>query len=237
MNTLRLSLLLHLVIFSFAPSLMNCLFQGFSQLPRENANDFLDTGLKLLSKKYKEPMKPIPMKERSFGLNERVGLMNAEAIIRLQDGYVTKIGKLARQGDAYMTVIPARNEDEDESTVTEAKVGLTDIEFNTTVIFDILGITHREPLEGRVKFVGAHLILATNGTTGNRDIPYLKIYDISGVDVEFVGPIEALDRLRNIPVRIATQVIMNTRLKLIVQMIVSNAAYGSIKGIATSSRD
>jgi hypothetical protein len=214
----------------------SCIAQGINNFPRENANEFLDTGLKILGRKYRSPMTPIPMKQRSFGLNERIGLMNIEAIIRLEDGYITKIGKISRQGDAWMTVIPAANEDEDESTVTEAQIGINDIEFNTTIVFDILGVVHKETIEGSVQFVGAHIFITTNGTTGERDIPYFKIYDIRGANVEFVGPIEAIDRIRNIPVKIATQFIMNTRLKHIVQSIVSNAAYGSIKGIATSSK-
>lgn len=211
--------------------------ESFEQIEfqRENANQFIDTGLRILGRKYKSPMTPIAMKKKAFGLNERVGLMNMEAIIRLEDGYITKIGNLTRQGDAWMTVIPAPTEDDDESTVTQAKIGLHDIEFNTTVVFDILGVTHREHLEGIVDFVGADIILTTNGTTGDRDLPYLKIYDIQGANVEFVGPIEAIDRIRNIPVKIATQFIMNTRLKVIVHNIVSNAAYGSIKGIAAST--
>jgi len=204
------------------------------EFPRENANEFLDTGLKLLNSKYKPPMKPIKIQPRSFGVDERIGLMNAEAIVRIEEGYVTNISKLSRVGDAWMTVIPASNEDEDESTVTEARVSVTDIAFKATIVIDIFGVVHKEPLAGKVDFVGAHLILTTNGTTGQRDIPYFKIYDINGTDIKLVGPIETIDRVRNIPITMVTKLVMNTRLtRHIVQRIVTNAAYGSIKGIAT----
>ena len=230
---------------SHVQSLVVCLFltlaltsdgllQGMSRFPRENANQFLDTGLKLLSQKYKDPMKPIPMKPRAFGLDERIGLMNVEVLVKLENGQITRIGKVSRLGNAWMTVIPARNEDEDESTVTEATISIEDIEFNSNVIFDVMGVNHYEHIQGKIDYIGARLILATNGTTGDRSMPYMRVYELRGVDVQFVGPNEHIDQLRNIPVRMVIRIIMNTQLKLIIQQIVSNAVRGSLRGFTSN---
>ena len=76
---------------------------------KENANDFLDTALRLMRNKYKDPMSPIPMKNRTIGIYERIGLINVIALVRLTDGHIYKIGSLKRVGNATMTVYPARS--------------------------------------------------------------------------------------------------------------------------------
>lgn len=210
-----------------------------AKLVRENANEFVDTGLGILRNKYKDPMTPIKMKDRTIGLNHsKFMLIPLEAMsmiseVRIEDFYVTKIGNLKRIGNATMTVIPPESEDDEESTVTHSKVGIYDIEINATIVFDVMRVSHREPIEGSVKFLGTQIILTTNGTTGERDIPYFNVYDISGVDIQFIGPYQKIDAIRNVPLRLAVNFVMNTQLKRIVQVIITRAGYAGIREIAT----
>lgn len=202
------------------------------QLTKENANKLIDTTIGFLSKKYKDPMEPIAMKPRAIGINSKVGQIPVIIETEIKEGYITKVGKMKRIGNATMTVIPAPNDDEEDSTVIEARIGLEDIEFNTTVIFDVMGVKHEENTTGKVKKVSVFLILTTNGTTGERDVPFFEVTDIQGLDLQLKGPFEAIDRVRNIPVRIAIRIVMRTNFKRILLGIVSNAAQETVRGMA-----
>ena len=220
-----LCLLVLLIAFSL------CSAADDQRITKENANKLLDTTIGFLSRKYKEPMDPIPMKPRAIGVNGKVGRIPVVIQTEIKDGFITKVGKIKRIGNATMTVIRADDEDSEDSTVIEARVGLEDIQFNTTIIFDVMGIKHEENASGSVGRVESFLILTTNGTTGDRDLPYFKITDIQGLDFQLDGPFEAIDRLRNIPLRITTRVVMRTNLKRIILAIVSNASQDTIKAM------
>lgn len=204
----------------------------FQSLTKENANKLIDTTTGFLSRKYKDPMDPIPMKPRAIGINGKVGRIPVVIETEIKEGYITKVGKIKRIGNATMTVIPARNDDEEDSTVIETNIALEDIEFNTTVIFDVMGIKHEENTTGKVEKVSSFLILSTNGTTGDRDLPFFEITDIEGLDLQLKGPFESIDRVRNIPLRIAIRIVMRTNLKKVILSIVSNAAQETIKNMA-----
>lgn len=201
------------------------------KITKENANRLLDTTISFLSRKYKEPMDPIPMKPRAIGINGKVGRIPVVIQTEIKEGYITKVGKIKRIGNATMTVIRADDDDSEDSTVIEAHVALEDIQFNATIIFHVMGMKHEENASGSVGRVESFLILTTNGTSGDRDLPYFKITDIQGLDFQLDGPFEAIDRLRNIPLRITTRVVMRTNLKRIILAIVSNASQSTIKAM------
>lgn len=204
------------------------------QTQRENANEFLDAVLRLLKGKYKSPMEPIHMQPRTLGINERLLLANLHLEVRLEDGFITKIGSMKRSGDAWQTVIPAKGEDEDddtESSVTEGNIDISDVEFNTTLTFDVMGVMHQEHVKGRVGKISIYLILSDNGTTGERDLPYFNIYNMEDVDIQLKGPIEIMDRIKNPALRMAVRFATRTQFKRIVNAIVTRAAQSAIRGM------
>ena len=202
-----------------------------SELTKENANKLVDTTIGFLSKKYKDPMDPIPMKPRAIGIHGKVGQIPVVIDAEIKEGYITKVGKIKRVGNATMTVIPAPNDDEEDSTVIDATISLEDIEFNNTIVFDLMGIRHEENSTGKVSQVKVFLILTTNGTTGERDLPFFEITDIQGLDLELKGPFETIDRIRNFPLRLAIRIVMRSNFKKIVLTIVSNAAQETVKSM------
>lgn len=191
-------------------------------------------------------MEPIPMPARSLGVSERMPLARLPLIVRLEEGYITKIGGLKRNGNAWQTVIPPKSDgpideddedaDDTESTVTESNIDIQDVEFNTTITFDVMGVMHREHVKGRVGKISLYLILTDNGTTGERDLPYFTIFDIEDVDIRLKGPIEVIDRIRNIPLRMAVRFVMKTQLKQIVNAIVTRATQSAIRGMINKNK-
>lgn len=202
-------------------------------IKRENANEFLDTAIKLMRKKYKEPMEPIKIKDRSIGINQRIGLLPMTLLVRIQNGSINKIGKIKRVGDAFMTVIPATNEDDDDSTVTDAVISIEDIRFNATVEIEVFAVRHWEVVQGRVGDVQAQVQMSTNGTTGERAMTGFKVSDMNDVDLNLRGPYEIVSRITSIPLRLGTRFVMNSNLKRIVTAIVTVAAADTVSHLVT----
>lgn len=202
-------------------------------IKKENANDFLDTALKLIRKKYKEPMNPIKIKDRSIGLNQRMGLLPMSLLVHIQNGNINKIGKIKRVGDAFMTVIPATNDDDDDSTVTDAVISLDDIRFNATIEIEVFAVRHWEIVQGRVGEVQAQFQMSTNGTTGERSMTGFKIIDMRDIDLNLRGPYQIISRISSIPLRIGTRFVMNSNLKKIVNTIVTVAAADTVSHMVT----
>lgn len=202
-------------------------------IKKENANDFLDTALKLIRKKYKEPMNPIKIKDRSIGINQRMGLLPMSVLINIQNGNINKIGKIKRVGDAFMTVIPAINEDDDDSTITDAVISIADIRFNATIEIEVFAVRHWEIVQGRVGEVQAQFQMSTNGTTGERSMTGFEIVDMKDVDLNLQGPYQIISRISSIPLRIGTRFVMNSNLKRIVNTIVTVAAADTVSHMVT----
>lgn len=200
---------------------------------KENANDFLDTAIKLMRKKYKDPMTPIKIKDRSIGINQRIGMLPMALVIHIKNGNINKIGKIKRVGDAFMTVIPAKNEDDDDSTITDATISIQDIRFNATIDIEVFAVRHWEVVQGKVGDVQAKVQMSTNGTTGGREMSGFQITDINDVDLNLRGPFEIVSRISSIPLRIGTRFVMNSNLKRIVNTIVTVAARDTISHLVT----
>lgn len=198
---------------------------------RENANSFMDAALRMLQGKYKPPMQPIKMHPKAVGLDERILVANIQVQARLEDGYITKIGGLKRAGDAFQTVLPAKDDWDGESSVTEATIEISDIEFNSTIAFNIINIVHRERVQGKIGQIIVFIVLTDNGTTGERNIPYFKIENIDNIDIQLKGPIQALDQIRNVPLKAGLRFIMRTRLKQMLMDMVERAAQSNIRGM------
>ena len=127
---------------------------------------------------------------------------------------------------------PAEDDwDDGESSVTEGNIDVTDIEFNATIVFDVMGVLHREHVNGRVGKVSFYMIMSDNGTTGERDIPYFNIYNIEDVDIVLTGPYEVVDRIRNPALKMAVQFVMRSQLKQMVNTMVTRAARSAIKNM------
>ena len=203
---------------------------------RENANEFMDAALRILRGKYKSPMQPIRMQPKGVGINERILIADIQMMARLEDGYINKIGYLKRVGNAYQTVIPAKDDWDGDSSVTEASVEISDVEFNATVAFNIINVLHRENVIGKVGKITVFLLMTENGTTGIRDLPYFKIENIENVDIELKGPFESLDRLRNVGVKMGVRFVMRTQLKQLVIKVVSQAAHSAVRGMIGKSK-
>ena len=196
---------------------------------RENANELVDAIVKLIKPKYNHPMDPIPIGQRTIGINDKVGLIKVIAVLRIKQGYINQIGGLARVDDAFIT------EFEDESTLIEMKLGVFDVRFNATIEFEIMGIKQREVVIGSVAFFGVAFDILNNGTTGGRKIDNLKVFEISGLQMSLIGGRDnALRRLQNLQLTMGIEFVMNSNLKRIVNAIVSVAAADSIKQIAGS---
>lgn len=203
---------------------------------RENANDFIDAALRVLKGKYKEPMQPIKLQPRAIGINERVLVANIQIQARLEDGYINKIGDMKRVGNAYQTVIPAADDWDAESSVTEASIEISGIEFNATIAFDLLSVMPRDHVIGRVGKIRVFFMMSENGTTGQRDIPYFQIENIEDVDIELKGPIRLLDRLRNVPIQMGVRFVMRTELKKLVIKVVTQAAHSAVRGMIDKTK-
>lgn len=198
---------------------------------RTNANEVVDTLLRLLKKRYKPPMKPIPIGNRTISINDRLGLfMPIMAEFRIKNGAINEIGRLDRVGDNFIT------EYEDESTLLEVKMGLIDVRFNSSFDIDIMRIVHRDMVEGSVDMIGIAFDLISNGTTGDRTADNVEIFDISGVQMSLVGrPRSLLRRHENLALQMAVDFVMKTNLKYIVNSIVTAAAGDTIKSMADGS--
>lgn len=72
--------------------------------------------------------------------------------------------------------------------------------------------------------------------TGVRDLPYFKIDNMEEVDIELKGPIDLVDRLRNVPVKMGVRFMMRTHLKQMMINMVSQAAHSAIKGMIDKSK-
>jgi hypothetical protein len=203
---------------------------------RENANSFIDAAMRVLKEKYKDPMQPIKLHPRAIGINERVLVANIQIQARLEDGYINKIGDMKRVGNAFQTVIPAVDDWDAESSVTEASIEISDIQFNATIAFDLLSVMPRDHVIGRVGKIRVFFMMSENGTTGVRDIPYFQIEELENVDIELKGPIRLLDRLRNVPVRYGVRFVMRTELKKLVIKVVTEAAHSAIRGMIDKSK-
>lgn len=226
------------ILLSFVPLVYSLAEQpgDESGIKIENANDFLDTAIKLMRKKYKDPMEPIRIKDRSIGINQRIGLLPMGLLIRISDGSINKIGRIKRVGDSFMTVIPAKDEDDDDSTVTDATISIQDIRFNATVQVEALAVGHWEHVQGRVGEVQAKVQMSTNGTTGERTMTGFEITDMEDVDLNLRGPFQIVSRISSIPLRIGTRFVMNSNLKRIVTTIVTVAAKETVSHLVTDSK-
>lgn len=193
---------------------------------RESANELVDTSLRLIRKKYKPPMKPLAMSNRTLGIDEQVGFLHMRAVVFIKKGFVNQIGNISRVGQAFYT------ESEDESTLIEMKIALEDIKFNASIEIEVMGIRQNQEVEGGVGIIGVRFEVFTNGTTGQRSVQNVKIFDMDGLDLELFGPNDIVNRFQNIPIRIGLRVVMRTNLKRIVHAITSIAVADAISRIA-----
>ncbi|KAI1293831.1 hypothetical protein HDE_06394 [Halotydeus destructor] len=200
-----------------------------SIVSRENGNELVDTVLKLLKPKYKLPMKPIKLGNRTIGLDEQFGALKLIAAVRILSGYVNQIGDLIRTGDAYIS------EYDDDSSLIEMKVGVLDIKFNATIAIDVMGIQQKETIIGSVGTFGIEFDVLTNATTGGRKTNNVKVFEISDLDLKVdAAENDVVRRIQNLNLHFGLQILMNTNLKKIVNSIVSIAASDIIARIAGS---
>lgn len=192
----------------------------------ESGDELVDSILRLVRPKYKPPMKPMELGNRTIGINERVGLVQVIAILRIKRGFVNHVGGLERVGEAFYT------EYEDDSTKIEMRLGIFDIKFNATIEMEFMGIRQREVVSGSVEFFGTSFEVLTNATTGERHVDNVSVFEMSGLKLKFSGPHDIINRVQNIPMKVGVRLIMNSNLKSIVYAIVSVAVSDSLATIA-----